>query len=138
MARYRDAPTTEEVREIQRKQRRQKALEALDDWRPKTRGDCAEVPRPCPYFGCRYNTAIDLTPQGSIRWRLPNPYTDEPDALEVENCALDVADRGPQNLEQIGVVMGVSRERIRQEVDAILIKVGPLMATHVDYDVAED
>ena len=36
-------------------------------WRPKTRGDCANVARPCPYVSCKYHLYIDVNPgTGSI------------------------------------------------------------------------
>ena len=75
--------------------------------RPKIRADCAQVPRPCPFVGCRYNMNIDVLSTGGLRWRQP----------ERNNCALDLAEKGPYTLDEIGKVMGVSRERIRQEIN---------------------
>lgn len=63
--------------------------------------------RPCPFVGCRYNLAADVTAMHRI------VITDDPEALE-ETCALDVADRGPITLEAIGVLLRVTRERVRQ------------------------
>jgi DNA-directed RNA polymerase sigma subunit (sigma70/sigma32) len=39
-----------------------------------------------------------------------------------ETCALDVADTGESQLEQIGKLFGVTRERIRQVQDIALAK----------------
>ena len=30
--------------------------------RPRTRGDCKNLPRPCPFIGCRHNLWMDILP----------------------------------------------------------------------------
>ena len=88
-----------------------------DYWKPKTRAECADGPRPCPYVSCRYHLYIDVSPRtGAIKLNFPD--------LEVwemgESCALDVADRGGTTLEDVGAIMNLTRERIRQvEVKAL-------------------
>jgi len=52
--------------------------------RPRTRGECSEVVRPCPYVSCRYNLFIDVTRDGSV---VLNPIP-----INGYSCALDVAD----------------------------------------------
>jgi hypothetical protein len=79
--------------------------------RPKTRQDCAEVPRSCPFVSCRYHLYLDVSPRtGSIKLNFPD--------LEVwemkRPCALDVAEEGPLGAEELGDVMNLTRERIRQ------------------------
>jgi hypothetical protein len=86
--------------------------------RPKTRGECPEE-RPCPYVGCKWNTFLDVNEDtGSIKY---NHAVLEPDEVPAEtSCVLDVCDRGGATLEQVGILLNVSRERIRQlENDAI-------------------
>ena len=78
--------------------------------RPKTRGDCASGPRPCPWAGCRYHLLIDVNSAGTLR---SNEQHDDPTQLE-DSCALDLADQGPQTLERIAGVLGMTRERVRQ------------------------
>jgi hypothetical protein len=61
--------------------------------------------------GCRYNLYIDVSPKnGSIKTNFPD--------LEVweltESCALDVADRHGTTLEDVGSIMNLTRERVRQ------------------------
>ena len=80
-------------------------------WRPKTRGDCANVARPCPYVSCKYHLFIDVNQQtGSIKLNFPD--------LEVwdlkQSCALDVAMQGGATLEEVGEILNLTRERIRQ------------------------
>ena len=83
---------------------------ALDDQRPRTRGDCDAVARPCPYVACRHHLYLDVTGAGGITLNFPDL---EPEEL-VESCSLDVADLGDQRPEDVGAYMNVTRERIRQ------------------------
>lgn len=88
-----------------------------DYWRPETREECVDGPRPCPFVSCKHHLFIDVSPRtGAIKLNFPD--------LEVwdmgESCALDVADRGGTTLEDVGAIMNLTRERIRQvEVKAL-------------------
>lgn len=88
-----------------------------DYWKPRSRNECAEGPRPCPFVSCQRHLFIDVSPRtGAIKLNFPD--------LEVwemgESCALDVADRGGTTLEDVGAIMNLTRERIRQvEVKAL-------------------
>ncbi len=85
--------------------------------RPQTRAECREGPRPCPFVSCRYHLYLDVSRRtGSIKLNFPD--------LEVwempVSCALDVAEDGGATLEDVGAIMNVTRERIRQlEVTAL-------------------
>jgi len=82
-----------------------------DYWRPMSRGDCAEMDRPCPFVGCKYHLYIDVHPvRGSIKVNFPDVEVWE----MTETCALDIADRGGITLEEVGVIMNLTRERVRQ------------------------
>jgi hypothetical protein len=82
--------------------------------KPKTRADCAQgefAARPCPFVSCKYHLLLDVSERtGAIKLNFPD--------LEVwdlpESCALDIADRGGVTLEEVGVLMNLTRERIRQ------------------------
>jgi hypothetical protein len=83
----------------------------LDATRPKVRGDCAEGPRPCPYVSCKYNLYVDVNPRtGSVKMNFPDKELWE----LADTCALDVADRAGITLEEVGVIMNLTRERVRQ------------------------
>ena len=88
-----------------------------DYWKPRSRAECAEGPRPCPFVSCQHHLYIDVSPKtGAIKLNFPD--------LEVwemgESCALDIADRGGTTLEDVGAIMNLTRERIRQvEVKAL-------------------
>ncbi len=79
--------------------------------RPKTRAECVDGERPCPFVSCKHHLYLDVSARtGAIKLNFPD--------LEVwemtETCALDVADRGGTTLEEVGAIMNLTRERIRQ------------------------
>lgn len=84
--------------------------------RPRTWGDCAGEPRPCPWVSCRYHLYLDVTPNGSLRIHHPGLEVDE----LPETCALDVAARGGATLDQVGGMFNLVRERVRQIETAAL------------------
>jgi hypothetical protein len=85
--------------------------------KPRTRSECVEGIRPCPYVSCKHHLFLDVSSRtGAIKLNFPD--------LEVwemnETCALDIADRGGTTLEEVGAIMNLTRERIRQvEVKAL-------------------
>lgn len=79
--------------------------------RPKLRGECQSMERPCPFVSCEHHLYLDVNPEsGAIKLNFPH--------LEVwemaETCALDVADKGGITLEEVGAILNLTRERIRQ------------------------
>ena len=81
---------------------------------PRTRGECIDGPRPCPFVHCRYHLATKVL-EGSRQLKVRFIPRGE------DTCALDVADRGRHTLEDVGALLGVTRERARQiEVSALL------------------
>jgi hypothetical protein len=85
--------------------------EILEYDRPTSRSICRSAERPCLYVSCRYHLYLDVNPNtGSIKINFPEL---EPWELS-ETCALDVAERGGVTLEEVGDIMNLTRERIRQ------------------------
>jgi len=79
--------------------------------KPQMRVECASGERPCPFVSCKHHLYLDVSAKtGAIKLNFPD--------LEVwemnETCALDVADRGGTTLEEVGAIMNLTRERIRQ------------------------
>jgi hypothetical protein len=79
--------------------------------RPTLRAQCQGMARPCPFVSCEHHLYLDVNPEsGAIKLNFPH--------LEVwemaETCALDVADRGGITLEEVGAILNLTRERIRQ------------------------
>lgn len=103
-----------------------------DYYKPRTRAECVDGPRPCPYVSCKHHLFLDVSPRtGAIKLNFPD--------LEVwdmnETCALDIADRGGTTLEDVGAIMNLTRERIRQVEVKALAKLEALrdMAALRDY-----
>lgn len=76
--------------------------------RPRTRAACVNGPRPCPWVSCRHHLEH-----------------------EDESCSLDVADQGEHTLAEVGELLGLTRERIRQ------IELKALDVIGSNYEVAE-
>ncbi|MGH7272126.1 MAG: sigma factor-like helix-turn-helix DNA-binding protein [Polyangiaceae bacterium] len=98
----------------------------------ETRADCLGGARPCPFVSCKHHLYLDVSARtGAIKLNFPD--------LEVwemtETCALDVADRGGTTLEEVGAIMNLTRERIRQVEVKGLAKLAALrdMTTLRDY-----
>ncbi|MGA9526088.1 MAG: sigma factor-like helix-turn-helix DNA-binding protein [Myxococcaceae bacterium] len=83
----------------------------IENSRPKTRADCVNGPRPCLFVSCKHNLYLDVNPEtGSIKLNFPDK-----EIFELEyTCALDVAEKGGITLEEVGAIMNLTRERIRQ------------------------
>jgi len=106
-----------------------------DYWKPRNRAECAEGPRPCPFVSCKHHLFIDVSPRtGAIKLNFPD--------LEVwdlgESCALDVADRGGTTLEDVGAIMNLTRERIRQVEVKALAKLEALQDMYALRDYVEE
>lgn len=108
------------MKRLTREEMRQGALLAqfMDYDKPRTRSECETGQRPCPFVSCKHHLYLDVNPEtGSIKLNFPH--------LEVwemeETCALDVAARGGITLEEVGEILNLTRERIRQvEVRGLL------------------
>jgi hypothetical protein len=128
-----DAPAEPEVTREQRRSRRKRDVRARtisvkrmtkreielgrmlypeeDFDRPVTRADCGAGERPCPFVSCKHHLYLDVSARtGAIKLNFPDLEVWE----MVETCALDVADRGGTTLEEVGAIMNLTRERIRQ------------------------
>ena len=93
--------------------------DSYPEWaeRPRTRADCLkggpDEERPCPWITCRWHLYVDVSHRGRL----------DVEVTEMKHtCVLDVADDGGLTLEEIGDLMGVTRERIRQLEAQILGK----------------
>lgn len=85
------------------------AAEGLFEGRPRTRRDCENVPRPCPWVSCKHHLYLDVNRNGEICLNHP-----EQEVWELEHsCVLDVAENAV-TLEVVGGILQLTRERIRQ------------------------
>jgi Sigma-70, region 4 len=103
-------------------------LKSIEGMRPRTRAECVNGPRPCLFVSCKHNLYLDVNPEtGSIKLNFPDK-----EIWELEHtCALDVAEKGGITLEEVGAIMNLTRERIRQVETRGLAKLRE--ATEDDY-----
>jgi hypothetical protein len=103
--------------------------------KPTVREDCAQAQRPCPFVSCTHHLYLDVSARtGAIKLNFPD--------LEVwemtESCAVDVADRGGATLEDVGTIMNLTRERIRQVEVKGLAKLEALSDTFALRDYVDE
>ncbi len=86
-------------------------MQQIDRLRPRTRADCVNGPRPCFFVSCKHHLYLDVNPtSGSVKLNFPDK-----EIWELEHtCALDVAEQGGITLEEVGDIMNLTRERVRQ------------------------
>jgi hypothetical protein len=103
-------------------------LKSIEGLRPRKRAECVNGPRPCLFVSCKHNLYLDVNPEtGSIKLNFPDK-----EIWELEHtCALDVAEKGGITLEEVGAIMNLTRERIRQVETRGLAKLRE--ATEDDY-----
>jgi hypothetical protein len=78
--------------------------------RPRTRGECEDAPRPCPWVSCKQH----------LFWEYLKHHPEATVETMKHSCVLDIADEGGMTLEDVGEIFGLTRERIRQlETDAL-------------------
>jgi hypothetical protein len=114
------------LREERRRRRMGDVIEPVDYERPRSRADCYKIGRPCLYVSCKHHLYLDVNPvTGSVKVNFPGREVWE----LTETCALDIAERGGITLEEVGDIMNLTRERIRQLETSGLHKL---------HDVSED
>ncbi len=111
---------------MSKKRKKKSIFKELDELRPKIRADCKNVPRPCPYASCRFNTFLDIHPS-SGKLKILHKNCEDPADMKMDNCVLDIVDKhGALTLEEIGTIMNITRERVRQIGDTACRKMRPV------------
>lgn len=121
------------IRRISKEELRREGeeLKGFSYERPVARVECKDGERPCPYVACKHHLYLDVNPRtGSIKFNFPGCELGE----MKETCALDIADRGAITLEEIGDIMNLTRERVRQLEQSALQK----LQTDSDSEVLKD
>ena len=96
---------------------------------PRTRADCLNGPRPCPWISCRKHLFLDIGIRGKlgrrshvVKWHFGRD-ADPTELPPRASCALDLADdhaKTGMTLGEIGAVWRLHSERVRQiEVSAV-------------------
>ena len=95
-------------------------MDIVPKLKPHTRGECLTRERRCIFVSCKYHLYLDVNPNtGTIKFNFPDL---EPWEIP-ETCALDIADKGGTTLEEIGDLMNLTRERVRQLEAIVLDKI---------------
>lgn len=102
-----------------------KELKACDRWvqsqglhMPKSRAECVNGERPCPWVRCRYHAFLEVMWDGTVKLNWPGR-----EVWEIpETCTLDVSANSGQTLEEIGAILNITRERVRQVEKRALAK----------------
>lgn len=90
--------------------------------KPRTFGECESQAlgtqtNPCPFVSCKHHLYLDVTRDGNILLLHP-----EREPWEIEHtCSLRVADDGEHTLEEVGAHMRITRERVRQVIDRVIV-----------------
>ncbi len=139
-------------RALLEEQRRLEYANATDpvEPRPRTFAECERrgigtIESPCAYVSCRWNLALDVDNRtGSIKVNFPNAVVDG--AIDVSlipaTCALVIADSDGLMLEQVGEILNITRERVRQietkglQQIAELARLAALQDDHDETDAA--
>lgn len=98
-------------------------FDELDALRPKTRAECRGGIRPCPFVACKYHLYLEVTEAGSLRIVYPHL-----EVWEMEfSCALDLVEMEPDGmtLKEIGALLNVSKESVRQTQERGLDELAP-------------
>ena len=75
--------------------------------RPRTRADCIDGQRPCPWYSCPHHLAlVRVLKTGEVRLQSRSV-----EAMP-ESCALDVADDGPRSVVEIAELLGVAPKNV--------------------------
>jgi hypothetical protein len=104
-------------------------LNPYPEWpveRPQTREECLSMPRPCPFVSCRYHRYVDVNTEkkgSQIKLNFPDvlDYTHMDEEEMEHTCILDLAEEGPRTLDEVGELMNLTRERVRQ-IEARAVK----------------
>jgi hypothetical protein len=103
-------------------------VDSTEHVRPRTRGECADGPRPCPWASCRHNLAVDVVDDLRRHGAPPEVIEHEiPDGRP--SCALDVADEGAEDGPAVADMLGVSRQFIHLIVETALTRLAALPIT---------
>jgi hypothetical protein len=125
---YRDARRNLRLKQLIRSAQRNKEPAPTHE-RPLTRGECIDMPRPCPFVGCRYHLFLEVTNTGGITL----PWGEDPEAIKdlKHTCALDVAEGDGIERNELAAIFNLSSYGVTNVYNSALAKLG-MRQTMVD------
>lgn len=96
-----------------------------EDQFPRTRAECEDGPRPCPWMRCRYHLWLEIRKSGSLKFMHMKPAlalarnTEFPEGLP-PSCALDEAEKGAMTLRQVAERVGLTNQRVEQILQDVI------------------
>jgi hypothetical protein len=89
--------------------------------RPRTRGDCVDGPRPCPWVSCHYHLALEVAWATNARTPHVRVLFDPDDwTSDTPTCVLDIADAVATcalepSVDLVGILLGgIKWQRVAQ------------------------
>lgn len=80
---------------------------AIQAQRPRTRGDCVDGPRPCPWVGCRHHLYLQIKSNGALCAQPVEPWDLR------HSCSLDVAEEAEDlRLVDLAEALGVTHQNV--------------------------
>lgn len=105
---------------------------------PRSRSECVDGPRPCPWARCPWSLMVDVSSTGRIHELHPGDETgDDPHRY---SCALDFIDEHPDgaSLEEIAMELNITKEAVRLLEERALRKLANGSARRMREDAKED
>lgn len=101
---------------------------------PRNRCECDTLPRPCPNLGCKFHLWIDHKEFARLLASLATGKVNE----LPPSCVLDVAQEGEHSTEEVGAILGLTGERVRQIEKHSLGRLNSaLMRANIHVDAAD-
>lgn len=105
----------------------------IDQHRPRRRSDCPPDDSPCPFVSCRHHLALEVEQRPGLKPAVKLMFPDRQLAEMAETCSLRVARRQEAlretlTTEQVGALMNLTAERVRQDEQRALRKVRAALA----------
>jgi hypothetical protein len=106
--------------------------ECINESRPKTREDCKNDVRPCPWVGCQFHLYLDVDDRNEIIFNHENTVFNDDDLENpdlrkmVHTCVLDIVDKIDDGLTfcEIAEYLGCTVKKVKEILESCRVKAG--------------
>ncbi|MBT3704965.1 hypothetical protein HOG17_04270 [Candidatus Peregrinibacteria bacterium] len=103
----------------------------MNESRPRTREECKNDVRPCPWVGCGFHLYLDVDDNGGIIFNHENTVFNDDDLEDpdlrkmVQTCVLDIADKVKDGLTfcEIAEYLGCTVKKVKEILDSCIGKI---------------